>query len=146
MVSKRTQILLAVPIAVVVMATSVLLRRDKPTGIPTESPIRIDIHVIGLFLNATEDYEASITNQADCVAVSKTLSLGRKERPHMCAPVGSMTFFYSNGASNVVSLRTGHNDGRYEIELNGRYSIPRAGLSEALSKAGIDKSKLLLGH
>lgn len=146
MVSKRTQVLLAVPIAVIVAATGVLLRKDMPTSIPAESPIRIDIQISGHFLHTNEGYKVSITNQTDCAAVNEALRFGRKESPHACIALGTMTLHYASGSSNVIGIGAGHNDSRYEFGRNELYSIPRAKLAEAITRAGIDKSKLLLGN
>jgi len=119
-------------------------RRDVSTGVPTETPSRIDIEISGALLRTEENYKVSITNQTDCAAVIQALSLGRKVRPHACASLGTMTVHYANGGSSEVRLLPGHEEGRYEFSFNGLYSIPSAKLAEAITRAGLDKSKLLL--
>lgn len=147
MAFKRTQVLLAGVIAVAIASAGVLWsRRDVPTGVSAETPNRIDIEVSGFLLGTEGDYKVSITNQTDCAAVIQALSLGRKVRPHHCVSLGTMTVHYPSGVSNEIRLSPGHNDGRFEFTLNGVHSIPRNRFAEAVSKAGVDRTKLLLGN
>ena len=147
MAFKRTQVLLAGVIAVAIASAGVLWsRRDVPTGVSAETPARIDLEVSRFLLGTESDYKVSVTNLTDCAAIIQALSLGRKVRPDHCVSLGTMTVHYSSGTSNEIRLSPGHDDGRFEFTLNGVHSISRTRFAEAVSKAGVDKSKLLLGN